>query len=637
MLVLTLQDASRQSFQLEEGMLSIGRAATNTVVISDRRISSRHCQISARQGEYFFRDFISTNGSMVCRGDSNLVVDGKQVAEMKLEDGDLLYLGDITSPVTLGVKITGGTLRKQGNETIIAKRSLIAATDIKPDYASISLEDLFRFLREVAEKQEFNAIAEHVARYCFTIMKQATHVIFTKGADEGFAITFEKTRDSAARGQAPKSQTLLGEVVKRGEAILFGDQLDAISTTESIARFELTSAIYAPLIYRARVFGTLQISSVRGARPFSRAELDLCAVVANQVAAILMNAQLFDEVRAMRDRLKSENRYLKQRMEVESPYRHIIGESLAMKRVFTQIDLVAPSDTTVLLLGDTGTGKELVARSIHNNSPQKDRIFAAVNCGAIAESLLESELFGHVKGAFTGAIRDKKGMFEIADGGTLFLDEVSEIPLAVQVKLLRALQEMEIQPVGGVKPKKVNARIVAATNRNLAQDVAEGKFRQDLYYRINVFPIELPPLCQRGDDVKLLAEHFLNIYSNKLNRDNCGLTPEALEALAGYAFPGNVRELQNEIERAVLLTPEGRPIGVENLSSKLGDHTAPIPQVKMQSGQTLKEMMDSLETQVIRKCLDENNWNRAKTARKLGISRQGFMVKLSKLKITPDT
>jgi len=228
-------------------------------------------------------------------------------------------------------------------------------------------------------------------------------------------------------------------------------------------------------------------------------------------------------------------------------------------------------------------------------------------------------------------------MFEIADGGTLFLDEVSEIPLSVQVKLLRALQEMEIQPVGGVKPRKVNARIIAATNRNLSGDVEGGKFRQDLYYRINVFPIELPQLCERGDDVKILAEHFLNVYCTKLNRDNCGLTREALNALASYSFPGNVRELQNEIERAVLLTPEGTPIGVDSLSGKIWDQQSAIPRVKMSNTGTLKEIMNNLEAQVIRNALEENNWNRAQTARKLGISRQGFMVKLSKLKITPDS
>jgi transcriptional regulator with PAS, ATPase and Fis domain len=344
----------------------------------------------------------------------------------------------------------------------------------------------------------------------------------------------------------------------------------------------------------------------------------------------------------MEERLRVENVYLREKVAGPPTDKLMVGQSESMNRTYRQIDLVAGTDTTVLILGETGTGKELVARSIHQRSTRREGLFAAVNCGALAPTLLESELFGHVKGSFTGAVKDKKGLFEIADRGTLFLDEIGEIAVNLQVKLLRALQEGEVQPVGGIKPKRVDVRVIAATNRELAKEVEQGTFRQDLYYRINVFPILLPPLRDRKDDIQLICQHFLRIYAAKMRKRITGITQEAVERLRYYPWPGNVRELQNEIERAVLLAHDLGPIGIEELSEKLQqEEEQELTEITGLSPPgatgTLKETLAQYEEQVIRKALEENGWNRARTAKLLGISRQAFMAKLSKMNIRKVT
>jgi len=235
----------------------------------------------------------------------------------------------------------------------------------------------------------------------------------------------------------------------------------------------------------------------------------------------------------------------------------LIGDSPALRKVIQQIDLVAPTDATVLITGESGTGKELVARAIHERSPRADRPLVTVNCGAVPEALFESEFFGHVKGAFTGAMRDKAGRFELADGGTLFLDEIGEIPLPMQAKLLRVLQEQEIERVGDPRPRKVNVRIVAATNRDLKTEVEARRFRQDLFYRLSVFPIENPPLRERREDIPRLAEHFVRAAARRLGRRPPHLPAATARQLAGQDWPGNVRELQNAVERAVILAQSG--------------------------------------------------------------------------------
>jgi transcriptional regulator with PAS, ATPase and Fis domain len=309
---------------------------------------------------------------------------------------------------------------------------------------------------------------------------------------------------------------------------------------------------------------------------------------------------------------------------------NIIGESPAMKAVLSQLERVIDTRATVCIEGETGTGKELIASAIHHQSQRRDKMFVAQNCAALPENLLESELFGHKRGAFTGAEVDKKGLFEIADGGTLFLDEMGEMPLTLQSKLLRVLQEGTIRAVGATSEKQVDVRIICATNRDLAAEVEKGRFRQDLYYRLMVFPIKLPPLRDRREDVPALAAHFLARYAEEYRVDLPGFSPEALDALAGYGWPGNIRELENEIQRLVIQAEPGHWIDVTDLSPRLRKIEGTVTRIAPKQG-TLKEMMDQVERWLIAEALREHNNNKTKTAVSLGITREGLHKKLAKL------
>ncbi len=309
-----------------------------------------------------------------------------------------------------------------------------------------------------------------------------------------------------------------------------------------------------PLIFRDEVLGVLAL--------FERAEITLeefrwLRTFADHAAVAIVNARAFEEIERLKRRLEEENDYLQAEMKEALNFGDIVGNSTALRKVLYQIDLVARTEANVLILGESGTGKELVARAIHERSPRKKHPLIKVNCGAIPEELFESEFFGHVKGAFTGAIKDRVGRFELADGGTLFLDEVGEIPPSLQAKLLRILQEHQFERVGEERTRTANVRVVAATNRDLKREVEAGRFRQDLFYRLSVFPIEIPPLRERREDIPILAAHFLNAAARKLKLKPARLTQAQARALSAYDWPGNVRELQNVIERAVILSQDG--------------------------------------------------------------------------------
>ncbi len=286
-------------------------------------------------------------------------------------------------------------------------------------------------------------------------------------------------------------------------------------------------------------------------------------IVADHVGAAIANARAFTEIQRLRERLELENQYLREEVEEAQSFGDIVGTSAALGAVLRQIELVAPTDASVLILGESGTGKELVAREIHRRSGRAEHPLIRVNCAAVPKDLYESEFFGHVKGAFTGAVRDRAGRFEAADGGTLFLDEVGEIPLELQGKLLRVLQEGSFERVGDERTRAVDVRIIAATNRDLKIEMEAGRFRSDLFYRLNVFPIEVVPLRARSDDIPLLADHFLRLAVAKLKREPPLLTEARIRELQSYDWPGNVRELQNVIERAVIVSPPGRPLRVD--------------------------------------------------------------------------
>jgi len=324
---------------------------------------------------------------------------------------------------------------------------------------------------------------------------------------------------------------------------------------ERVQPYGVQSYCWLPLTTARRRLGTLVLTSKQPSN-YDTADLGFLQHVANQVAVTVENALAFQEIEALKDKLAKENAYLEEEARTHHNFGEVVGESAGLRRVLKQVETVAPTGSTVLVRGETGTGKELIARALHELSPRRGRTFVKLNCAAIPTGLLESELFGHEKGAFTGAITQKVGRFELAHQGTLFLDEVGDIPPELQPKLLRVLQEQEFERLGGTKTIKVDIRLVAATHRDLAKMVADGCFRQDLYYRLNVFPVVLPPLRERPEDIPRLVRHFTQQFARRMGRRIETIPSAVLDALVRYPWPGNVRELQNIIERAVILSPD---------------------------------------------------------------------------------
>ena len=312
------------------------------------------------------------------------------------------------------------------------------------------------------------------------------------------------------------------------------------------------SFVVVPLVVRGKSIGTLNVAS-HTPNQYSEAQAEFLQEVANQVAVAVENMNAYEEIASLKARLEAENVYLKEEIRTEHNFQEIVGNSPALLSALRKVEQIAPTDSTVLILGETGTGKELIARAIHDRSARKGRPLVKVNCSAISAGLVESELFGHVKGAFTGAFERRVGRFELADGGTIFLDEIGELPLETQVKLLRVLQEQEFEPVGSSRTVHVNVRIITATNRDLEEAIKAGRFRSDLFYRLNVFPLHVPPLRERVSDIPQLVAFFVERFSKKFGKSVEGVSRSTMNLLESYAWPGNIRELQNLVERAVVL------------------------------------------------------------------------------------
>lgn len=396
----------------------------------------------------------------------------------------------------------------------------------------------------------------------------------------------------------------IGRVAETGEALLIvgirGDE-EWIADREWIQREGITTLAAQPLIFRDDVLGVLALFD-RGA--LDAEALEWLRVFADYAAVSIANAQAFEEIEVLRGRLEEENLYLREEVTAALGMDDFVGESAGLQKVLRQVQLVAPTDAAVLITGESGTGKELVARAIHDRSSRRERALIKVNCSAVPESLFESEFFGHVKGAFTGALKDKPGRFELADGGTLFLDEIGEVPLPMQAKLLRVLQEQELERVGDTRTRKINVRIIAATNRDLKREVEAHRFRQDLFYRLSVFPIEVPPLRERRDDIQPLVAHFVKQSTRRLNRPTPQVTQATLDQLTAYDWPGNVRELQNAVERAVILTA-GRQLRIELTVPKTPDsHRRARPSI--QSGFLTRDELKRHERESIAAALDQS-------------------------------
>jgi formate hydrogenlyase transcriptional activator len=380
-----------------------------------------------------------------------------------------------------------------------------------------------------------------------------------------------------------------------------------------------------PLITRERVLGTLNVASFHDSA-FPQEDQDLLSQVGSQVAIAVENALAFQEIAELKNKLTEEKLYLEDEIRTEHNFEEIVGDSPALKALLSQLRTVAPTDSTVMITGETGTGKELIARALHNLSARRDRTFVKINCAAIPTGLLESELFGHEKGAFTGAISQKLGRFELADKGTLFLDEVADIPLELQPKLLRVLQEQEFERLGSTRTRRVDVRVVAATNRDLARMVESGAFRGDLFYRLNVFPLSVPPLRERPEDIATLVRYFAQRYARRMNRHIETVPAETIAALERYHWPGNVRELENLIERAVILSPSPvLHIPLSELKSNPDGHTAGLA--------TLAEA----ERDHILRALGESKWvlgGPKGAAAALGMKRTTLQSRMQKLGIS---
>jgi len=413
---------------------------------------------------------------------------------------------------------------------------------------------------------------------------------------------------------------IAGRVAATGQGVVVRDvreNRDFFRGIDAKSSFQTRGIIAAPLIWKGEVIGVVEVLNKLGGASYDEEDLTLLQLFANLAANGARNA-------AEHQNVVRENRGLKETLRVSTT---MIGNSAALRQVMDMVNRVAGSNATVLLLGETGTGKEITARQIHNASPRADRAFIAINCAALPETLLESELFGHEKGAFTGAHADKMGRFELADGGTIFLDEIGDISMSTQVKLLRVLQEKEFVRVGGTKTISTDVRIIAATNRDLRVAMEKGSFREDLYYRLNVFPINLPPLRQRREDIPLLIEHFIQLSAAQLGVPRPGVGDDAMALLASYHWPGNIRELQNVVERAVLMA-DGAPISPSHLPREIvGDDAFNAGGAKAESS------LWGYEKALIVKALRENNWNQSKAARVLGISRDNLRYRVKKFGI----
>lgn len=385
--------------------------------------------------------------------------------------------------------------------------------------------------------------------------------LVASGGQSAVAPFADWTNTEGAFCRIPFGARKVGRIARDGKAIeepeLKEPLPDWIARPDWIRSEGIQGFAGQPLIHRGAVLGVLAVF----ARQHIGSEcMGWLRMIADHAAAAIATGRAFAEIDTLRKRLELENEYLREEVTGTGVFGELIGQSPALEAVARQIDLVAPTDSAVLILGESGTGKELVAREIHRRSNRSARPLIKVNCAAVPRELYESEFFGHVKGAFTGAMRDRVGRFELADGGTLFLDEVGEIPVELQAKLLRVLQEGEVERVGEERTRRVNVRIVAATNRDLRTESEAGRFRQDLYYRLSVFPVEIPALRKRKADIPLLAEHFLEVSARKLGRPKPMLTLAAVQRLQQYDWPGNVRELQHVIERAVIASSAGRLI-----------------------------------------------------------------------------
>ena len=612
---------------LDSGELTLGRAAGQGLRLDVGHVSTEHGKVFRTRRGFVYRDLFSTNGSAVTRDGKRHGVDASGQQEMLLRDGDRLLLGDSKGPVVLAVSVE----TQEAPKDIRAVRRLtdvpVLEAGLAKDHAH--LRRLHEATSRIARVIDLDEALAAAADAVFDLLPSTTHVgIFLR--EDGEFVPY-LGRAGRKRAEEPTlSRTLERRVLADQAGVLASNAPEELGTAASIMAADIMSTLCVPFWKGDEIYGLLQVDNRTAAGTFSESHLELLTVLATQASHAIRNAQLYRRVAVAEAAARKENRYLKKRARASLD---IIGESPAWLAVMESISRVRDTRVPVCIIGETGTGKEVVAKAIHYGSGRAERLFVAQNMAAVPETILESELFGHRRGAFTGADHDKKGLFEIADGGTIFLDEITEMSPALQAKLLRVLQEGEIRPVGDSHPKPVDVRVLSATNRDPDQAVADGQFRQDLYYRLLVFPVRLPPLRERGGDIALMAAYFLKRCERDLGRSIAGFSDAALRVLSGYEWPGNVRELENEIQRVVIQASEGALVGPDLLSPAVRRARSAAPAAPELSG-SLREMMADVERGLLGRALEEHGGNKTRAAEALGITREGLHKKLAKLGVS---
>jgi len=627
------QDEARR-IESNEDMLRLGRSDFNELVLSEWHVSGEHASIVLAGASYVVRDHNSTNGTRIERGGDTIDLADDDAREGELRDGDLLLLGDRERPVR--IKVTIGDEPDDARIVSLRKVDELAEVEATVGADRQVLQSLYESQKRIGSAIDLDDVIDVVAEQVFRFLPRATHVTVAlrevdarrkKNKSARYVPVGTRVRGGADSETIPITRSVFKKVVAERAAVLAADAKRDVGETASIMGAQIESTIGVPLWHGdEEIIGVLQVDNRDASGVFRERDLDILALLSQSASQAFAHARLVNRLRAAEESQRNENVYLKRR-EQGRRFDGIIGEAAGMKKLFEQLRKVVDTRVTVLVEGETGTGKELIASAVHYWSERRDALFIAQNCAAMPENLLESELFGHKKGSFTGATDDKKGLFELADGGTLFLDEVGEMPLNLQAKLLRVLQEGEIRPIGHNQTKRVDTRIVAATNRDLEKEVAEGRFREDLYYRLKVFPITVPPLRERREDIPLLAGHFLKKYANEFGRTVRGFSQQAMELLASYKWPGNVRELENEVQRLIIQMDDGGFVEPEHVSPRIRQVENVIDKVAPKKG-TLKEMMEQVEKWILLEALKEHDNNKSQTARTLGITREGLHKKL---------
>lgn len=566
-------------FPIYKKITTIGRAGGNDVPLEAKGIADYHAQIV-----FDGRDF---NLSEVDR-DGDMGINGKKKRRAKLFHNDRIELGGTALIFSLY------------DET-----SHHGAAPEDDDSGELSgLRKLYEFSQRLMEIKDVSELL----RALMDSVIEVTH------ADKGFlllvrddgpeiAVARNLKQEDIPDGVRHLSDSIVAKVLSSKRPLIVSDALHDMEfkSSESVMNLKLCSVMCAPLMSQGQLLGLLYVGNDNVVNLFEEKSLDVLAIFAGQAALILQTALVHDQLKSDRDKLK-------ERLD-DKRFGDIVGSCPGLVEVFKKVEKVATTDISVMITGETGTGKELIAREIHNRSPRKNGPFVVVNCGAIPENLMESELFGHVRGAFTGAVATRQGKFQQADGGTLFLDEIGEMPPALQVKLLRALQERIVVKVGDAKQERVDIRVVAATHRDLEERIRSGEFREDLYYRLNVVNLHLPALRDRGDDVIVIAKFLLGKYGEEYGSKVKGFTPNALIAMRKYAWPGNVRQLENRIKKALVLCDRSL-IGPEDLDL--------FPEA-LESIMSLTQAREDFQRRYILEVLERNNGNRTKTARDLGV------------------